>query len=126
MLKMKKKMKSMTIKKLVIILIVLFVVSFVVFFFYSYQTKRNMKVVVKEDIQTITLSELSMYDGSDPTKPIYLGLNGYVYDVSEGRKFYETNGTYHYLAGKDSSEELNLIGGDIIVRKYKVIAKLGK
>lgn len=119
-------LKSKTIKKLVIILIVLFLVSFVVFFFYSYQTKRNMKVVVKEDIQTMTLSELSKYDGTDPTKPIYLGLNGYVYDVTEGRKFYETNGTYHYLAGKDSSEELNLIGGDIIVRKYKVIAKLGK
>lgn len=120
------KMKKMTIKKIVILFTTLFVISFIVFFFYSYQSKRNLKVIVNEEVQTMTLSELSKYDGSDPTKPIYLGLNGYVYDVTEGRKFYETNGTYHYLAGKDSSEELNLIGGDIIVRKYKVIAKLGK
>jgi len=73
---------------------------------------------------TMTEQELSKYNGNDPNLPIYIGLNGLVYDVTEGRSYYDSNGTYHYLAGKDSSNELNLIGGDIIVSKYKPIAKL--
>jgi len=73
---------------------------------------------------TFTSDELKKYDGSNPYLPIYIALDGNVYDVSSGRKYYETGGPYHYLAGKDSSKELNLIGGDIIKRKYKIIGKL--
>jgi predicted heme/steroid binding protein len=73
---------------------------------------------------TMTVQELTKYNGDDPNLPIYIGLNGLVYDVSSGRSFYDANGTYHYLAGKDSSSDLNLIGGDIILRKYKPISKL--
>jgi predicted heme/steroid binding protein len=74
--------------------------------------------------KSFTLQELAQYDGTDPTKPIYLGMNGYVYDVTSGKKFYEKGGSYNWLAGKDSSKDLNLIGGDIIKRKYPVIGKL--
>lgn len=74
--------------------------------------------------RTFTLEELAQYNGTDSEKPIYLALNGLVYDVSGGREYYETGGSYHWLAGKDSSKDLNLIGGDIIKRKYPVIGKL--
>lgn len=33
----------------------------------------------------LTDDQLSAYDGSDSSKPIYLALNGTIYDVSAGR-----------------------------------------
>lgn len=71
-----------------------------------------------------TEAELAKYDGTDPQLPIYIGLNGYVYDVSEGKKYYAPEGAYHYLAGKDSSKSLRMIGGDIIKSKYPVVGIL--
>jgi predicted heme/steroid binding protein len=76
------------------------------------------------NIKTLTPSELSQFNGTNPNLPIYLALNGNVYDVTAGKEFYQTGGSYHYLAGRDSSTELNLIGGGIIKRKYPVIGKL--
>jgi predicted heme/steroid binding protein len=70
--------------------------------------------------------DLSKYDGTNADLPIYIALNGDVYDVSEGRGFYEPGGTYHYLAGRDSSKELNMIGGTIIANKYPIVGVLTK
>lgn len=51
----------------------------------------------------MTGEELKAYDGSDPTKPIYLAINGTIYDVSNGRNFYGPGGSYHFFAGADAS-----------------------
>ncbi|PJA14771.1 hypothetical protein CO112_04140 [Candidatus Dojkabacteria bacterium CG_4_9_14_3_um_filter_150_Dojkabacteria_WS6_41_13] len=75
-------------------------------------------------LKEFTVAVLAQYDGTDSSKPIYLAMNGLVYDVTTGKQYYEKGGTYHWLAGKDSSTDLNLIGGDIIKRKYPVIGKL--
>ncbi len=70
-------------------------------------------------------ADLAPFDGTNPDKPIYIGLDGYVYDVTAGGKeFYVTGASYHYLAGRDSSKELDLIGGDIIKRKYPIVGVL--
>ncbi|QIW98309.1 hypothetical protein AMS68_003827 [Peltaster fructicola] len=53
--------------------------------------------VVLDDVQ------LRAYDGSDPSKPIYVALNGTIYDVTAGARFYGPGGTYHVLAGKDAA-----------------------
>lgn len=74
--------------------------------------------------KVFSLKELSKYDGSDPSLPIYLVLDGNVYDVTPGKKFYEAGGAYHSLAGRDSSALLHLVGGDIIKKKYKIAGKL--
>ncbi len=63
------------------------------------------------------------FNGTDKTKSIYIALNGLVYDVTSGSEFYKPGGPYHYLAGKDSSIELNMVGGSIIKSKYPVIGK---
>ncbi len=76
--------------------------------------------------KTFTEKELAPFDGTDPNLPIYLGLNGQVYDVSAGRDYYKVGGPYHFLAGRDSSTELNLIGGSLIKKKYPVIGLLVK
>ena len=82
--------------------------------------------VVNSDTQLseFTTSQLAEFDGTNPQKPIYIGMDGLVYDVTEGKKYYQTNGAYHSLAGKDSSEELHKAGGEIIKRKYPVIGKV--
>lgn len=76
--------------------------------------------------KTFTEKELAPFDGTDPNLPIFLGLNGQVYDVSAGRDYYKVGGPYHFLAGRDSSTELNLIGGSLIKKKYPVIGLLVK
>jgi Cytochrome b5-like Heme/Steroid binding domain len=43
------------------------------------------------------------YDGSNPDKPIYLAINGSIYDVSKGRGIYGPGGSYNYFAGVDAS-----------------------
>lgn len=78
----------------------------------------------QESLKVLTLDYIKEFDGTDNAKPIYMGMNGLVYDVSAGREFYKLDGPYHYLAGKDSSTELNMIGGSIIKRKYPVIGRL--
>ncbi len=82
--------------------------------------------VVQPGIKTMGARELSGFDGTDPDKPIYLALDGFVYDVSAGKSYYVAGGTYHFLAGKDSSEELHIAGAGIIKRKYPVIATFTK
>lgn len=51
----------------------------------------------------LTDDELRAYDGTDPTKPIYLALNGTIYDVSANPKTYGPGGSYHFFAGRDAA-----------------------
>ncbi|EFX06317.1 heme steroid-binding domain protein [Grosmannia clavigera kw1407] len=51
----------------------------------------------------MTLEELAAYDGSDPDKPVYLSIDGNIYDVSKGRHIYGPGGSYHWFAGVDAS-----------------------
>ncbi|KAI9329616.1 cytochrome b5-like heme/steroid binding domain-containing protein, partial [Obelidium mucronatum] len=51
----------------------------------------------------LTTAELKQYDGSDPSKPIYLAINGKVYDVSAGEKYYGKEGGYKFFAGVDAA-----------------------
>lgn len=70
---------------------------------------------------TYTASSLATFDGTDETKPIYIAIDGNVYDVTEGKKFYAPGGVYHFLAGTDGTTLLKVMGGDIIKKKYPVV-----
>lgn len=50
---------------------------------------------------TLTPDELLQHNGSDPSKPLYLAVDGEVFDVSENRRVYGPGGSYHIFAGKD-------------------------
>lgn len=76
--------------------------------------------------QVFSVEELGRFDGTDPNKPIYIGMNGLVYDVTGGQEYYVSGGPYHDLVGRDSSEELNAVGSEIIKRKYPVVGSLKK
>lgn len=51
----------------------------------------------------LTDAQLREFDGSDPSKPIYLALNGTIYDVTVGKKYYGPGGTYGFFSGRDAS-----------------------
>jgi len=93
------------------------------------QSGNKTDVVTNIDVSQLKSfpeEDLSKFDGDEPGEMILIGLNGWVYDVSPGSDFYNSNGPYHYLAGRDSSKELNLVGGEIIKSKYKIVGKLIK
>lgn len=56
--------------------------------------------------QTYTLEELNQYTGQETAKPILLGLNGKVYDVTSGSSFYGPGSSYNVFAGRDSTKGL--------------------
>ncbi|TGJ86764.1 hypothetical protein E0Z10_g1981 [Xylaria hypoxylon] len=51
----------------------------------------------------LTPAELAAYDGTDETKPLYLAINGTIYDVSANRRTYGPDGSYRYFAGVDAA-----------------------
>lgn len=92
-----------------------------VYFFFPRHTQP--KVQTEAQLQ-LTIDQLKLYDGTDTSKPIYLAYQGNIYDVTAGKSYYEPGGTYHWLTGRDATSDLNLVGGEIIKRKYPVVGKI--
>jgi predicted heme/steroid binding protein len=65
--------------------------------------RRGLIVRIQTGPLQLTDAQLRDYDGTDPTKPIYLAINGTIYDVSVGRPFYGPGGSYSFFAGADAS-----------------------
>lgn len=63
----------------------------------------KFKLVNSGSHVTLTTEQLSLYNGTDPSLPIYIGINGSVYDVSRSRSTYGPLGSYAFFSGKDSA-----------------------
>ncbi|KAE8288001.1 Neuferricin Cytochrome b5 domain-containing protein 2 Precursor [Larimichthys crocea] len=61
-------------------------------------------------LQLLSSRELSLYDGEEGSRGLYLAILGQVFDVNKGHKHYGPGGAYHFMAGKDAS--LAFITGD--------------
>ncbi|BGP16020.1 hypothetical protein JCM10213_005429 [Rhodosporidiobolus nylandii] len=71
----------------------------------KWSNPRNVYALVFPPKQ-LTLSEqqLSLHDGSNPAYPIYIAIDGDVFDVSDGgMRSYGPGGAYHVFAGKDAA-----------------------
>ncbi|KAL4073815.1 cytochrome b5 [Scleroderma citrinum] len=76
--------------------------------------KKSLKTIMqppREDLSLpkddpFTLEELKQYDGSDPSKPIYVSIKGDVFDVTRKSDVYGKGGSYNIFAGKDGSKGL--------------------
>lgn len=64
---------------------------------------RYVRLRLQQGDLNFTLEELAAYDGHDPSKPIYVAVNGSVYDVSSASRIYGQGGSYNRLAGKDAA-----------------------
>ena len=53
---------------------------------------------------TMTLRELSRYNGSDPSLPVYIGVGGQIFDVSSAPQHYGPKGGYAGFAGRDATK----------------------
>jgi predicted heme/steroid binding protein len=51
----------------------------------------------------LTPSQLTLYNGTDPSLPIYLAVNGSIFDVSANRPIYGPGGSYNFFAGRDAT-----------------------
>ncbi|KAJ5099987.1 hypothetical protein N7532_006988 [Penicillium argentinense] len=51
----------------------------------------------------LTPSQLSLYNGSDPSLPIYLAVNGSIFDVSANPAMYGPGGGYSFFSGRDAT-----------------------
>lgn len=60
----------------------------------------------------LTAQQLKAYDGTDPSKPIYVAIRGRIYDVTSGNSFYGPGGAYCVFAGKDASRALAKMSKD--------------
>lgn len=103
-------------------LILIFLTIFVVLIYLYVRNVTTVTPTIEDNLPLYTSEVLKQYDGLDLNKPVYIAYDGYVYDVTPGRDdFYNAGKDYHYLAGKDSTTELNIAGGSIIKRKYKIV-----
>ncbi|XP_065853288.1 membrane-associated progesterone-binding protein 4 [Euphorbia lathyris] len=50
-----------------------------------------------------TAEELVLYNGTDDSLPILLGILGSVFDVTKGKSHYGVGGGYNHFAGRDAS-----------------------
>ena len=124
---MEKKFRIKKNKKATYLLLTLLIALIITILYFAINYSRNSTITTvsqPNNLPTFSVDSLKEFNGDDDSKPIYIGLNGKVYDVSAGREFYRSDGPYHYLAGKDSSVELNLFGPEIITNKYKPVANL--
>lgn len=118
-------MKKMTKKVKTIIKITSIVVAILIFLLTILNLNNNVITAMEVGLPIYTVNSIKEFDGTDQNKPVYIAYEGYVYDVSAGRNdYYDVGRDYHYLAGKDSTAELNIVGGSIIKKKYKIVGVL--
>ncbi|KAL0957117.1 hypothetical protein HGRIS_003210 [Hohenbuehelia grisea] len=74
---------------------------------------KSIMQAPRDDLQPpkddpFTLEQLKQFDGSDPSKPIYVAIKGTVFDVSHKSDVYGTGKSYNIFAGKDGSRGLGM------------------
>ncbi|EJD01291.1 cytochrome b5 [Fomitiporia mediterranea MF3/22] len=73
-------------------------------FLFDYEAKLPaLKKLWPTNDRLFSEEGLSKFDGTDKTKPIYLAIDGIVYDVTEGRRTYGPGGSYNFMAGHDAA-----------------------
>ncbi|GMT20909.1 hypothetical protein PFISCL1PPCAC_12206, partial [Pristionchus fissidentatus] len=63
-----------------------------------------------EAVNVMTTEQLSLFDGSRDSRPVYLAIVGRVYDVNKGKKHYGKGGGYSFFAGRDATRAF--VSGD--------------
>ncbi|CAP97195.1 Pc21g22980 [Penicillium rubens Wisconsin 54-1255] len=59
--------------------------------------------IIRQGPVTLTPSQLSLYNGTDTNLPLYVAVNGTIFDVSANRMIYGPGGSYNFFAGRDAT-----------------------
>jgi len=62
--------------------------------------------------QDMTLDQLKEYNGTGPEGRVLVAVNGKIFDVTKGKRFYGPGGPYAAFAGRDASRGLALFSVD--------------
>ncbi|XP_016310441.1 neuferricin-like [Sinocyclocheilus anshuiensis] len=69
----------------------------------SWLRQQVSNVRASAPVRMLTEDELSLYNGGENSKGLYLAILGQVFDVEKGRKHYGPGGGYHFFTGKGAS-----------------------
>jgi len=69
-------------------------------------TQKAPEVELPKLRRDFTVAELRQFDGTQSDGRVLVAVNGKVYDVSKGKRFYGVGGPYHAFAGRDASRNL--------------------
>jgi predicted heme/steroid binding protein len=73
-------------------------------FLWEYESKwTRLKTYWPTNQLLFSERKLATFDGSNQGQPIYLAIDGDVYDVSSNRETYGPGGSYHMMAGVDAA-----------------------
>ncbi|KAK1745106.1 cytochrome b5-like heme/steroid binding domain-containing protein [Skeletonema marinoi] len=83
----------------------------------STQIEEEEEEEVPDPPRNFTITQLRHFDGTvdqrtDEKKPVYLSVNGTVFDVSNGRDFYGPGGPYEVFAGRECGAALATMSFD--------------
>ncbi|XP_018564854.1 membrane-associated progesterone receptor component 1 [Anoplophora glabripennis] len=91
-------------------LALVFLIFFLLYKIFRRQTETPVRQVVpdlpKLKKRDFTVEELKKYDGTQEDGRVLVAVNGSVYDVTKGKRFYGPGGPYAAFGGKDASRGL--------------------
>lgn len=104
------------------------VIAFLVYKIIKSRTKHEQPVQYVKAMPKLrrdfAIEELTKYDGKGPDGRILVAVNGSVYDVTRGAKFYGPGGPYEAFGGRDASRALARFAVDAATDKYDDLSDL--
>lgn len=70
---------------------------------YEKDISKFWRVMFPREMKHLSPQDLAKFDGSDRSLPIYVGIDGNVFDVSASPRIYGPGGSYHCFAGRDAA-----------------------
>lgn len=80
--------------------------------------------VPKMKRQDMTLEQLKQYDGSGEHGRVCVAVNGKIFDVTRGKKFYGPGGPYAAFAGRDATRALATFSVNDVKEEYDDLSDL--
>ncbi|XP_063844443.1 membrane-associated progesterone receptor component 1-like [Scylla paramamosain] len=74
--------------------------------------------------QDMTLEQLRQYDGKGEYGRVCVGVNGKIFDVTRGKKFYGPGGPYAAFGGRDATRALATFSVDDVKEDYDDLSDL--
>lgn len=89
-----------------IITAIIFVLLYKIYLKFTKVPQETPAVELPKIRKDMTVSELRQYDGNQADGRVLVAVNGWIFDVTRGRRFYGPGGPYAAFGGKDASRGL--------------------